>query len=756
MKESIYFFIGTEAELIKIFPVIIECQKEGCVCHIIASGQNDLKKSRILGFIKLNGKFIELSNEEDIQKSAIGLLKWFLAVKKKAPAMIKSFFTAEKLKGADLVVHGDTISTMMGAFIGKKLGMRICHVEAGLRSHNLLNPFPEEIDRLITSKMARMHFAPGRDPVNNLKGVKGRVINTHQNTLLDSLIYSEKIPLENDAVTQILGEDYFVFVMHRQENLVSKTFVQGVVNEIIAISKKHKCVIVLHEITKNAFYKFKLIDALRENNNIILLPRMDYFDFMKLLRNAKFVITDGGSNQEELFYMNKPCLLMRKTTERNEGIGANARLFNGEVSDIRKFVHEVEVNTIGGGYKNEEQSISYNNESANKRVDKLNKKIVILMLSWRAIKSPNAGGAEVHAHEMLSRADKNKYKIYYFTTRSQGQAMREEIDGVTYIRHGNVFTVILAAHCFYKKYKDRIDFVIDQCNTHRFFTPFWVEPRKRIFYIHQLTKEVWDYNVKFPFNKIGKVFEEIFLRLNCHDPVITVSESTRDELVERGYDKKKIKIIYNGVSFVPWKPVNWLKKESNPTFIYAGRYSPYKGIDIAVNALVKIKKEYPNARLWIIGKKDQKYVNEKLMPICKENNLIWEDAIGENCKGDIVSWGYVSEKKKLELLSRSWALLFPSIREGWGIPITEAGCVGTPCVAFNSPGIREAVKYGKAGYLCTENTSEGLAKQMRIVVVDRDIYSDIQQKAYMYSSQFQWEDIGKEFGEFIETILAGL
>ena len=98
----------------------------------------------------------------------------------------------------------------------------------------------------------------------------------------------------------------------------------------------------------------------------------------------------------------------------------------------------------------------------------------------------------------------------------------------------------------------------------------------------------------------------------------------------------------------------------------------------------------------------------------------------------------VSEDKKLELLSRAWALLFPSIREGWGIPITEAGCVGTPCIAFDSPGIRDAVDYGKAGYLCAENSVNGLAEQMYLVISDKMVYSSKRESAYQYSSQFQW------------------
>ncbi|MDE7184858.1 MAG: glycosyltransferase family 4 protein [Lachnospiraceae bacterium] len=380
-------------------------------------------------------------------------------------------------------------------------------------------------------------------------------------------------------------------------------------------------------------------------------------------------------------------------------------------------------------------------------------KITILALSWRDITSPNAGGAEVHTHEMLSRVDKNKFRIYHLATRKKGQPESEVIDGITYLRHGNAITVITAAMRFYTLNRENIDLVIDQCNTHRFFTPLWVEKGKRIFYIHQLTKEIWDYSAKFPLSKIGKLLEESFLRLNRRDPVITVSESTRDELATREYQKNLIKIIHNGVSFHPWEYDRWYPKEEAPTFIYAGRYSPYKGIDVAVKALTNIKKDYPNARLWILGKKDQKYVDKNLMPICQANQLIWEDAVDDQTTGDVVSWGYVSEAKKLELLSRSWALLFPSIREGWGIPITEAGCVGTPCIAFDSPGIRDAVDYGKAGYLCTENSVKGLVEQMYLVISDKMVYSSKRERAYQFSSRFQWEGIGKEFEQFVEQLL---
>lgn len=389
-------------------------------------------------------------------------------------------------------------------------------------------------------------------------------------------------------------------------------------------------------------------------------------------------------------------------------------------------------------------------------INKNGNKITILSLSWRDIRSPKAGGAEVHTHEMLKRLDKDKYEIIHLSTKSKFCNKEEIIDGVTYLRYGNVLSVIFYAMFFYFNNKDKIDFVIDQCNTHRFFTTIWVDKRKRIFYIHQLTKEIWDINAPFPISKMGKVLEEPFLKLYRNDPTITVSESTRDELISRGYDKTKIKVIHNGVSFMPWDKEKWLKKEDNPTFVYAGRYSPYKGIDVSIRAFARLKKEYPNARLWILGKRDERYIEKVLLPICNDNGIIWENFVGQEVTGDIISWGYVSEDKKLELFSKSWALLFPSIREGWGIPITEAGCVGTPTIAFNSPGIREAVDYGNAGYLCLENNELGLFDKMKEIISNKFEYEKHRENAYQFSSQFRWDVVGKELDDFLQQIVKNI
>jgi len=376
------------------------------------------------------------------------------------------------------------------------------------------------------------------------------------------------------------------------------------------------------------------------------------------------------------------------------------------------------------------------------------KTAIILALSWRDLTSPTAGGAEVQTHAMLSKIDTTEYKVVHISPRYKSQKQEEIINGVEYIRKGNIITVILHAFIYYKKHRHDIKWVIDQCNTHRFFTPLWVPKEKRIFYIHQLTREIWDINCHWPINKIGKILETSMLRLNRNDWTIALSESTRQDLLQVGFDNNRIIIIPPILDVTPWPKTNFLPKEEN-TFVYVGRYSGYKGIDAAVEALGLLKKQYSNSHLWILGKKDDHYISTVLLPLCQKYNL----SIGDSNKEcDVVCWGFVSETKKMEYLSASTALVFPSIREGWGIPISEAAFVGTPSIVYDSEGLKDAINYGKAGYLCEEKNSKALYMQMKRILENPDEYLLLRNAAYEFSISYLKRDYQKEINGLLHSI----
>ena len=121
MIKKVFFFLGTEAELIKIFPLILEC-KDKFEIHIISTGQNNLNKSRIINEFDEITIDLELSLEENIKKNAMGLFIWYITTTNSALSKIRNYYRQTELKGEYLIVHGDTVSTLMGAVIGKKLG----------------------------------------------------------------------------------------------------------------------------------------------------------------------------------------------------------------------------------------------------------------------------------------------------------------------------------------------------------------------------------------------------------------------------------------------------------------------------------------------------------------------------------------------------------------------------------------------------------------------------------------------------------
>lgn len=338
--KKIYFFIGTEAELIKVFTLMRELSQRGIEYKIVASGQNDIRKSSILKNINNGRVDFCLSDEAKIKKTAFGLLQWYFKTWRKGVKLFKEEFRNKK--DALIVVHGDTVSTMMGAYLGRKFGLQVAHVEAGLRSHNWFKPFPEEIDRVLTSRKATIHFAPGKVACANLKSVRGKIVDTIYNTIVDSLDYSRRFICKNEIINSVSDSKYFVMVIHRQENLADKKLLVRLVELVKEKAEEIHCVLVLHKITEIALQKLDLLDVLRDNLNVTLLPRAEYFDFMKLLDGAEFVITDGGSNQEELSYMGKPCMIIRTHTEREDGIGKNAILYGGDISKIDLFVKSYE------------------------------------------------------------------------------------------------------------------------------------------------------------------------------------------------------------------------------------------------------------------------------------------------------------------------------------------------------------------------------------------------------------------------------
>jgi len=348
----------------------------------------------------------------------------------------------------------------------------------------------------------------------------------------------------------------------------------------------------------------------------------------------------------------------------------------------------------------------------------------ILWFNWRDILNPDAGGAEVFTHEVMKRLRKRGYHMTLFTSRFKGCQLNENIDGVDIIREGNKYTVYKQARNYLKAYKHHYDLIIDEINTRPFFTPKFVREKPVIALIHQLARDFWFYETSFPLNYIGYYYLEKKWLSNYKDIItLTVSDSTKTDLEEMGF--KKVFVVPPGLSTTPLSTVK--EKEANPTVVFIGRLKKAKLPHHALKAFSIIKREIPDAKMWIIG---DGYLRQKL----------------ESFKSkDVTFFGHVSNEKKYELLSRAHIILVPAVREGWGLIVTEANAMGTPAIGYDVHGLRDSIRHDETGTAIKERSPGAMAQQAILLLRDSNRLSKYSTNALEFSKQFNWDKTASSF-----------
>lgn len=343
IAKNIYFFIGTTAELIKVMPVIEQLKAIGIPFKIISSGQNNLNLKElesVFGQIKVDIVFNQKKGNH--RTSTRNFLNWSLHTFVDALLGLRKEFRGLKKEQTFLIVHGDTVSSAIGAIIGKLYGLTVVHIESGLRSFDYLEPFPEEICRHLVSILSDVHFCPNSWAVKNLKQTSGKKINTKKNIVIESLFKSLTVTSKSMMPKSLQKHKYFMFMMHRQEHMLfhknkNKKIIETVLN---SIPNGMKCVIILHSLTEEFLKKQHILTQIKNDPRIISIPRQPYPIFSRIMNECEFMITDGGSTQEEAYYLGKPCLIIRNKTERIEGINENAQMANGNLSVIKTFMKD--------------------------------------------------------------------------------------------------------------------------------------------------------------------------------------------------------------------------------------------------------------------------------------------------------------------------------------------------------------------------------------------------------------------------------
>ncbi len=341
MKYKIAFIIGTRAELIKTFPVMLELQKKKIPYYFIHTGQHSLGDfCEIFGVKKPDAILSEepkKSSKFNAQKIKAGF--WNIGIVFKIRRELK------KIHGLKYVIyHGDTMTTASAAIASSNLmnpgkKYKNVHLEAGLRSEDLMEPFPEEIARKIADNFSDILLTVSERSCKNVKKYEGKKnICIVGNTILDSADIALKIAKKNK--TEPLSKERFALItVHRHENINNKKRLKSIIEILKEISIP--AFFALHDNTKKKLMKFNLYNELKAINNIKIIEPLDYLNFIYQMSQCSLVICDGGSMQEESLIFKKPCIILRKATERQEGLETNFQfLSNLEIEKTKDKIKE--------------------------------------------------------------------------------------------------------------------------------------------------------------------------------------------------------------------------------------------------------------------------------------------------------------------------------------------------------------------------------------------------------------------------------
>lgn len=332
MTEAVLVLVGTKAQFIKTAPILREMDARGMPYRLVYTGQHSET------FDLLEAAFGTRPPDESLvptfeASTHVSFLSWTLRYWLAALKRIRS----AEWRGCRVgLVHGDTASTLFGALALRLARVPVAHIEAGLRSSRWLEPFPEEIIRRLVSRLSQWHFAPDATAAGNLARVGGRIVDTGGNTLKDALLLALEQGAgerDEDAATP-----YAVVSIHRSENLSGRAVFDMLMQEVIGTAQSIEVRFVLHPATRERIRASGWLPRLKAAEGLRLHERMGYPDFVRLLVGSRFLMTDGGSNQEEAAMMGLPTLLLRRTTERGDGLGGNVELSELEPARIRGFV----------------------------------------------------------------------------------------------------------------------------------------------------------------------------------------------------------------------------------------------------------------------------------------------------------------------------------------------------------------------------------------------------------------------------------
>lgn len=359
----------------------------------------------------------------------------------------------------------------------------------------------------------------------------------------------------------------------------------------------------------------------------------------------------------------------------------------------------------------------------------------ILVLNWRDPKHPQAGGAEAYLFEQARRWTAWGHHVEWLSGGFAGGAPSETIEGVRVRRVGNAMTVYAAVPWTYlREFRDRFDVVLDSSNGIPFFSPFF-SMKPKICIVYHVHREVFKKHLPGWLAFVLSWCEEKFVPLVYRNVrFVTISDDTMEEMRRVGIGNH-VSLVRCGVdkALVPGE------KAAVPTVLYLGRLKPYKRVDKLIEAFEAVHRRLPAAVLRIAGTGDARPALEQTV-----------DRLG--LRESVIFEGFVDDDRKRELLQAAWVTATLSEMEGWGIGAIEGNACGTPAVAYDVPGLREAIVNDQSGLVVPEDGD--VASALLAVLSDEVLRKRLERGALARAGQFSWDAAAREMmGEIVRAVV---
>lgn len=352
----------------------------------------------------------------------------------------------------------------------------------------------------------------------------------------------------------------------------------------------------------------------------------------------------------------------------------------------------------------------------------------ILVINWQDWTNPFAGGAEVHLREVFTRIQKKGHKVTLLCSNYKGAKRKEILDGIEIIRVGKRNTFNFSLYRKIKRFLERREFdvIVDDLNKIPFYTPLFTK-KPVVGLVHHLFREkifketslLLGFYVWFTESLIPKIYKKNFF--------IAVSPSTKEDLVRMGISTKKIIVGEPGVDFSVFKPA---RKKKKSWIVYVGRIKKYKSIQHLLYAADILRRKHYKFKVFIGGEGDYLSALKKLVKKLKLDEFV-------------EFLGYVPIDQLVELYQQAICVVQPSIKEGWGLSIVEAGACKTTVIASDVPGLRNSVIHKKTGFLYSYGAVEELAELLETLLTNKKLATKLAENNYRWAQKFSWERTAK-------------